>query len=482
MTQKNAKFLRETNFIGGKWIDFSKAPPLKVVNPSTGAQIGTVPDCGTEGANLAVAAAASAFPAWSGMTSAARAEKMLALAALIRANADELASLLTLEQGKPVAEAKGEVLGSAGYIQWFAEEARRIYGDTIPSPWPDRRIHVIKQAVGVVGAVTPWNFPSAMIARKLGAALGAGCTIVIKPSELTPYSGLAYGLLCEQAGISAGVVNIITGIAPPIGDVFCNNEDVAKITFTGSTAVGKKLASSASANMKRVSMELGGNAPFIVFDDADLAKAVSGAIASKFRNAGQTCVCANRIYVQAGIYDAFAKAFVAEVQKMKTGDGFADGVSIGPLIEAKAVTKVEAHIHDALAKGATLASGDEKVAKDSLFFKPVVLTDVTQDMLIANEETFGPVAPLFKFESEQEVIEKANATPFGLAAYFYTSDLARAHRVSEQLRYGQVGINAGVITTEVAPFGGVKDSGSGREGSKYGIEDYLDIKYICIGL
>ncbi len=482
MTQKNAKWLRETNFIDGKWVSFAKTPLLKVVNPATGAQIGTVPDCGAEGANLAIEAASRAFPLWSGLTAAARSEKMLALAALIRSNADDLAALLTFEQGKPVAEAKGEVLGSAGYIQWFAEEARRIYGDTIPSPWPDRRIHVIKQAVGVVAAITPWNFPSAMIARKLGAALSAGCTFVIKPSELTPYSGLAYGLLCEQAGIPAGVVNIITGIAPPIGDVFCNHPNVAKITFTGSTAVGKKLASAASANMKRMSMELGGNAPFIVFDDADLEKAVSGAIASKFRNAGQTCVCANRIYVQAGIYEAFAKAFVIEVEKLKVGDGFEQGVTIGPLIEAKAVTKVEAHIHDALAKGAKLVSGHENVKKDSLLFTPAVLTDVTQDMLIANEETFGPVAPLFKFENEEEVIAKANATPFGLAAYFYTTDLARAHRVSEQLRYGQVGINAGVITTEVAPFGGVKDSGSGREGSKYGVEDYLDIKYICVGL
>ncbi|MES2907223.1 MAG: NAD-dependent succinate-semialdehyde dehydrogenase, partial [Pseudomonadota bacterium] len=377
-------------------------------------------------------------------------------------------------------EAKTEILGSAAYIQWYAEEARRVYGDVIPSPWDNRRILVIKQPVGVVAAVTPWNFPSSMIARKVGAALAAGCTVVVKPSELTPYSGLAWGLLAEKAGIPAGVLNIITGIAPPIGEAFCNHPHVAKITFTGSTAVGKKLSSDAMANMKHVSMELGGHAPLIVFEDADIARAVEGAIASKFRNAGQTCVCANRIYVHEKVYDEFTTAFVTAVKKQKTGNGFEKEVTIGPLINDKAVEKVERHVADATQKGAKILIGGKKLGGQ--FYEPTVLGESTQDMLIAHEETFGPVAPLFRFKSDDEVVKMANDVPYGLACYFYTRDLARAFKVAEQLEYGQVGINESVITTEVAPFGGVKDSGTGREGSKYGLDEYVEIKYVCVGL
>ncbi len=350
----------------------------------------------------------------------------------------------------------------------------------IPSPWDNRRILVIKQPVGVVAAVTPWNFPSSMIARKVGAALAAGCTVVVKPSELTPYSGLAWGLLAEKAGIPAGVLNIITGIAPPIGEAFCNHPHVAKITFTGSTAVGKKLSSDAMANMKHVSMELGGHAPLIVFEDADIARAVEGAIASKFRNAGQTCVCANRIYVHEKVYDEFTTAFVTAVKKQKTGNGFEKEVTIGPLINDKAVEKVERHVADATQKGAKILIGGKKLGGQ--FYEPTVLGESTQDMLIAHEETFGPVAPLFRFKSDDEVVKMANDVPYGLACYFYTRDLARAFKVAEQLEYGQVGINESVITTEVAPFGGVKDSGTGREGSKYGLDEYVEIKYVCVGL
>ncbi|MGE3994796.1 MAG: NAD-dependent succinate-semialdehyde dehydrogenase, partial [Variibacter sp.] len=394
---------------------------------------------------------------------------------------EELAMLLTVEQGKSLAEARGEVGGSAAYVLWFAEEARRIYGDTIPSPWQGRRILTIKQPVGVVGAITPWNFPSSMIARKLGPALATGCTMVIKPASQTPYSGLAWGALCEKAGIPPGVVNILTGKASEIGAELTSNPIVKKITFTGSTEIGKKLVEQSSHTMKRVSMELGGNAPFLVFDDADIDAAVEGAIASKYRNSGQTCVCANRFIVQEGIYDKFAEKLAAASKALKVGNGMEQGVQQGPLIDEKAIEKVEEHIADAVKKGGKVVAGGKRHKLGGTFFEPTVIANVTPEMAVAREETFGPVAPLFKFKTEAEGIALANATEFGLACYFFTKDLGRAFRVAEGLDYGQVGVNAGVITTEVAPFGGVKESGLGREGSKYGWDDYVNVKYVCMG-
>jgi len=404
------------------------------------------------------------------------------LAEAIEKNKEALAVLLTTEQGKSLAEARGEVGISAAYVLWFAEEARRVYGDTIPSPWPSRRILVTKEPVGVVAAITPWNFPSSMLSRKLGAALAAGCTVVAKPATQTPYSAIAWGLLAEEAGIPPGVINIVTGSAREIGGEMTSNPTVKKITFTGSTEVGKLLMAQASGTMKRLSMELGGNAPFLVFDDADLDAAVEGALQSKYRNSGQTCVCANRFIVQAGIYDAFAERFAAAVAGLKVGNGLEPGTTQGPLIDAHAVAKVEEHIADAVAKGARVVAGGKRHALGGSFFEPTILTGVTPAMAVAREETFGPLAPLFRFETEQQAIAMANDTEFGLAAYAYTRDLGRAFRVMEGLQYGQVGINAGLITTEVAPFGGVKESGMGREGSKYGLDDYLNVKYGCLGL
>ena len=482
MLKKTNPWLREANLIGGSWVAADDGAVIEVFNPATGEMIGTIPAVGRAEVKRAIDAANAAFPAWAAKTAAERAAILLKLAGLIRANLDGLAELLTLEQGKPLAEARGEVGGSANYVQWFAEEARRVYGDTIPSPWADRRLMVTREPVGVVAAITPWNFPSSMISRKVAAALAAGCTVVVKPAELTPFSGLAWGVLAEEAGLPAGVVNIVTGHAPPIGDEFLENPLVRKITFTGSTAVGKMLAGRASAAMKRVSMELGGNAPFIVFDDADLDRAVNAAVQSKYRNSGQTCVCTNRFYVQAGVYDAFAEKFAAAVKDLKVGSGFEAGVVQGPLIDDRAVKKVESHVTDAVAKGATILTGGKRHALGHGFFEPTVLRDATPDMKISTDEVFGPVAPLFRFETEDEAVRLANATEYGLAGYFFTRDLSRAFRVGEKLKYGQIGINEGVITTEVAPFGGVKDSGVGREGSKYGLEDYLDIKYWCIGL
>jgi succinate-semialdehyde dehydrogenase/glutarate-semialdehyde dehydrogenase len=473
-------FQREANFIGGAWVGADSGKTITVTNPATGAVIGTVPDCGRDETHRAIAAAHAAFGGWSTATAASRAECLRKLAAAIEANKEALARLLTTEQGKSLTEARGEVGLAAGYVLWFAEEARRVYGDTIPSPWPDRRIMVIKQPVGVVAAITPWNFPTLMLARKIGAALAAGCTVVAKPASQTPYSAIAWGILAEQAGVPAGVVNVVTGTAREIGAEMTGNPLVRKITFTGSTEVGKQLTAAAAASMKRVSMELGGNAPFIVFDDADLDAAVAGAIQSKFRNSGQTCVCANRILVQSGIHDAFVARLAAAAGGLKLGNGLDDGVAQGPLIDANAVRKVEEHVADALAKGARLVAGGHRL--EGTFFEPTVMTGITPAMKVAREETFGPLAPVFRFETEDEAIAMANDTEFGLAAYAYTRDLGRAMRVMERLQYGQVGINAGVITTEVAPFGGVKDSGVGREGSKYGLDDYLDIKYACLGL
>jgi succinate-semialdehyde dehydrogenase/glutarate-semialdehyde dehydrogenase len=480
MSAKNP-WLREANLIGGAWVGADGGATLTVTNPATGEVLGTVPDVGRAEVARAIASAEAAFPAWAAKTANERATILLKLANLIRANVDALGELLTLEQGKPLAEAKGEVLGSAGYVQWFAEEARRVYGDTIPSPWADRRIIVQKEPVGVVAAITPWNFPSSMISRKLGAALAAGCTAVIKPAELTPYSGIAWGMLAEEAGVPAGVVNIVTGRPAPIGDEFLENPAVRKITFTGSTAVGRMLAGRGAERLKRVSMELGGNAPLIVFDDADLDRAVAGAVASKFRNSGQTCVCTNRFIVQAGIYDAFAEKFAAAVAALKVGNGLEAGTVQGPLIEEKAVAKVESFVADALAKGGRVTVGGRRHALGHGFFEPTVIRDATTDMKFAQDEIFGPVAPLFRFETEEEAVAIANGSPYGLAGYFYTRDLGRAFRLAEKLKFGQIGINESVLTTEVAPFGGVKDSGFGREGSKYGLDDYLDVKYVCIG-
>ena len=467
--------------IGADWVAADNGVTIAVTNPADGAEIGTVPRAGRAETARAVAAAHAAFPAFKAMTADARAQLMFKLADKMMAEQAALAELLTREQGKPLAEAMGEIAIGARYIRWFAEEARRVYGDVIPTNVPSRRILVTKEPVGVVGAITPWNFPSSMIARKMGAAMAAGCTMVCKPASQTPYSTLVFGALMLDVGFAPGVLNVVTGTASEIGAELTENPAVRKITFTGSTEVGKKLAAAAMPGMKRVSMELGGNAPFIVFDDANLDLAVDGAIASKLRNAGQTCVCANRIYVQADVYDAFAAKFAAKVEAMKIGPGTEEGVTIGPLIDANAVTKVQEHIDDAVKHGATVLTGNKPHPLGGSFMYPTVVTGVTQAMAVAREETFGPLAPLFKFETEAEVVANANNTEYGLACYFYTTDLARAFRVAEALEYGQVGVNEGVITTEVAPFGGVKDSGFGREGSKYGVEDYLNIKYMAIG-
>jgi succinate-semialdehyde dehydrogenase / glutarate-semialdehyde dehydrogenase len=480
MLQK-LEFKREGNLIGGQWVGADGGKVIEVNDPATGEVIGTVPMSGRAETGRAIAAAAAAFPGWSSKLAAERAELLRRLAALIEQNKEELAMLLTIEQGKSLTESRGEVGMSAAYVLWFAEEARRIYGDTIPSPWQGRRILTIKQPVGVVAAITPWNFPSSMIARKLGPALATGCTMVIKPASQTPFSGLAWGALAEKAGIPPGVVNIVTGKATEIGAELTSNPTVRKITFTGSTETGKKLVEQAAKTMKRVSMELGGNAPFLVFDDADVDAAVEGAIASKYRNSGQTCVCANRFIVQEGVYEAFAEKLAAASSKLKVGNGLEQGTQQGPLIDDKAVAKVEEHIADAVKKGGRIVTGGKRHKLGGTFFEPTVIADVTPAMAVAREETFGPVAPLFRFKTDEEAVRMANATEFGLACYFYTRDLGRAFRVSEGLEYGQVGVNAGVITTEVAPFGGVKESGLGREGSKYGWDDYVNIKYVCVG-
>ncbi|WP_422376105.1 NAD-dependent succinate-semialdehyde dehydrogenase [Roseibium sp.] len=478
----NTSLLKEQVFIGGAWQDADSGQTIGVSNPATGETIGTIPYCGRPETARAIEAASVALPAWKALTAEARANLMHKLCDAIMDQIDDLAVLLTTEMGKPLAEAKGEIALGVKYIRFFAEEGKRIYGDTIPSPWADRRILVTKEPVGVVGSITPWNFPNSMIARKLGAALAAGCTMVLKPAEFTPYSALIYGVMAEKAGLPAGVINILTGDAPAIGEEMCENPALRKLTFTGSTRVGKLLAANAGKNMKKISMELGGNAPFIVFDDADLDRAVEGAIASKFRNSGQTCVCANRLYVQAGVYDAFAdKLKTAMAAQLKVGDGLAAGTTQGPLINEAAVEKVADHVQDALAKGGALVTGGQRPDAPGSFYEPTLITGATADMKVAHEETFGPLAALFKFDTEEEAIQLANDTEYGLACYFYAQDLGRTFRVMEQLQYGLVGVNEGVITTEVAPFGGVKDSGMGNEGSKYGLDDYLNVKYSCIG-
>ncbi len=452
-----------------------------MTNPATGAVLGTVPSMGTDETRAAIAAAAAAFPAWAARTAKDRATLLRRWHDLMLANADDLAVLMTAEQGKPLAEAKGEIVYAASFIEWFAEEGKRVYGDVIPGHQPDKRIFVLRQPVGVVAAITPWNFPAAMITRKAGPALAAGCTFVCKPAMQTPYSALAMAELAHRAGIPKGVFSVITGQATAIGAEMTSNPIVRKVTFTGSTQIGKKLMEQCAGTLKKLSLELGGNAPFIVFDDADLDAAVQGAIASKYRNTGQTCVCANRLLVQEGVYDAFVAKLVAAVQKLRVGDGLAGATEQGPLIDDKAVAKVEEHVADALARGGKVALGGKRHALGGTFFEPTILTHITPDMLVAREETFGPVAPIFSFKDERQAIQMANDTEFGLASYFYTRDLARSLRVAEALEYGIVGLNTGIISTEVAPFGGVKESGFGREGSKYGILDYTELKYLCIG-
>ncbi len=481
MQLKDPTLLRERCLLDGAWIAAASGATLAVRNPATGAELGTIPACGKAEAERAVEAAARAFPAWAAATAKARAALLRRWFDLIMANQDDLATLMTAEQGKPLAESKGEIAYAASFIEWFAEEAKRVYGDVIPGHQADKRILVLRQPVGVVAAITPWNFPSAMITRKAGPALAAGCTFICKPATQTPYSALALAELAQRAGIPPGVFNVITGSATDIGGELTSNPRVRKLTFTGSTGVGKKLMAQCAGTMKKVSLELGGNAPFIVFDDADLDAAVQGALASKYRNTGQTCVCANRLLVQSGVYEDFAARLIAAVGKLKVGDGLRGPTDQGPLIDAAALAKVEEHVADALAKGARLALGGRRHALGGSFYEPTVLTGVTPAMLIAREETFGPVAPLFEFDTEAQAIAMANDTEFGLAAYLYTRDLARSWRVSEAIEYGIVGINTGLISTEVAPFGGVKESGIGREGSKYGILDYTELKYVCVG-
>ncbi|MCX8997314.1 NAD-dependent succinate-semialdehyde dehydrogenase [Rhizobiaceae bacterium BDR2-2] len=478
---KDRDLFRQTGLIGGRWTAAAPGGTVDVTDPASGAVIGTVPDMGGAETRAAIEAADAAFGPWRKKTHAERAALLEAWHALMIEHVDDLALILTTEQGKPLDEAKGEIRYGASFVKWFAEEARRIAGGTIPSPTPDRRIVVLKEPVGVCGIVTPWNFPNAMITRKVAPALAAGCTVVIKPSEFTPYSALALGVLAERAGIPAGVVNIVTGLPTGIGEEIMANETVRKISFTGSTRVGSLLMRGAAASVKRLSLELGGNAPFIVFDDADLDLAVEGGLVSKFRNGGQTCVCANRILVQAGVYDAFAEKLAAKVNAMKVGPGTEAGVSIGPMINEPAIAKIRAHVEDALAKGATIITRTHALPEGPQYTAPVVLTGATTDMRLASEETFGPVAPLFRFETEEEAIAIANGTPFGLAAYFYTESLKRAWRVGEALEFGMVGLNTGAISTEVAPFGGIKQSGLGREGAQAGIEEYLEIKTFHIG-
>lgn len=479
---KDPALLRERAFVAGEWQAADGGATLEVRNPATGALIGTVPAMGAAETRRAIDAANAAWPAWRKKTAKERAAILRKWHDLMIAHADDLALILTTEQGKPLAEAKGEIGYAASFLEWFAEEGKRVYGDTIPSPANDKRIVVTKESVGVCAAITPWNFPAAMITRKVGPALAAGCPIVVKPAEATPFSALAMAVLAERAGVPAGVFSVVTGEPKAIGGELTSNPIVRKLSFTGSTPVGRLLMAQCAATVKKVSLELGGNAPFIVFDDADLDAAVEGAIASKYRNSGQTCVCTNRFYVHEKVYDAFAEKLTAAVAKLKVGLGTEAGVVQGPLINGAAVQKVESHIADALDKGARVTTGGKRHALGHGFFEPTVLTGVTPDMKVAKEETFGPLAPLFKFSTEEEAIRYANDTEFGLAAYFYSRDIGRVWRVAEALEYGMVGINAGIISNEVAPFGGVKQSGLGREGSHYGIDDYVVIKYMCVAV
>jgi len=478
---KDERLFRQQCYIDGSWGDADDGKTIDVTNPATGERLGTVPKMGTDETRRAIVAANAAFPAWRAKTARERSTVLRRLYDLMMENQEDLAMLMTLEQGKPLAESRGEIAYAASFIEWFAEEGKRVYGDTIPQHQSDKRIVVLKEPIGVVAAITPWNFPSAMITRKAGPALAAGCTVVLKPATYTPYSALALAELAGRAGVPKGVFSVITGSAGGIGNELTSNPLVRKLTFTGSTEIGKLLMRQCAGTVKKMSLELGGNAPFIVFDDADLDAAVAGAIASKYRNSGQTCVCTNRLLVQEGVYDAFAQMLSRAVEKLQVGNGMTEGTQQGPLIDPAAVAKVEEHIADALGKGARIVTGGKRHALGGTFFQPTILANVTRDMAVAREETFGPLAPLFRFSTEEEAVGMANDTEFGLAAYFYTRDLARTWRVSEGLEYGIVGINTGIISTEVAPFGGMKESGIGREGSRYGIEDFLEIKYLCIG-
>ncbi|MFJ4348418.1 NADP-dependent succinate-semialdehyde dehydrogenase [Pseudomonas sp. NPDC089401] len=480
MQLKDSQLFRQQAFIDGQWLDADSSLVIRVTNPATGEVIGTVPKMGTAETRRAIEAADKALPAWRALTAKERSAKLRRWFELMIENQDDLARLMTTEQGKPLAEAKGEIAYAASFIEWFAEEAKRVYGDTIPGHQPDKRLIVIKQPIGVTAAITPWNFPAAMITRKAGPALAAGCTMVLKPASQTPYSALALVELANRAGIPAGVLSVVTGSAGEVGGELTGNSLVRKLSFTGSTDIGRQLMQECAKDIKKVSLELGGNAPFIVFDDADLDKAVEGAMISKFRNNGQTCVCANRIYVQDGVYDAFAEKLAAAVAKLKIGNGLQDGTTTGPLIDGKAVAKVQEHIDDAVSKGAKVLAGGQLI--EGHFFEPTILVNVPNTAAVAKDETFGPLAPLFRFKDEAEVIAMSNDTEFGLASYFYARDMSRVFRVAEALEYGMVGINTGLISNEVAPFGGIKASGLGREGSKYGIEDYLEIKYLCLSI
>jgi succinate-semialdehyde dehydrogenase / glutarate-semialdehyde dehydrogenase len=478
---KDPRLFREACFIDGQWVEAASASTFDVDNPATLEVIGKVPSLSAAETRRAIAAANAAFPAWSARTAKERAQILRRWFDLMMENQEDLARLMTLEQGKPLAESRGEVSYAASFLEWFGEEAKRIYGDTIPQHQTDKRLMVIKQPVGVVACITPWNFPLAMITRKAGPALAAGCTVVLKPAEQTPFSALALAELAARAGVSKGVFNVITGDPKEIGGELTSSPIVRKLSFTGSTEVGKLLMAQCAGTIKKISLELGGNAPFIVFDDADLDAAVEGAIASKYRNTGQTCVCANRLLVQDRVYDAFAEKLAAAVKKLKPAPGLDPGATQGPLIDDAAVEKVETHIRDAQSRGAKILTGGKRHFLGGRFFEPTILTDVTSQMLLAREETFGPVAPLFRFHNEADAIALANDTEYGLAAYFFGRDIARIWRVAEALEYGIIGINTGIISTEVAPFGGMKQSGFGREGSKYGIDEYLELKYLCFG-
>ena len=477
---KDMSLFREQCYVNGEWIDADAGATIDVTNPADGALLGTIPKLGSDETRRAIEAANAAWPAWRAKTAKERSAILRRWFDLMMENQEDLAKLMTLEQGKPLAESMGEIAYGASFVEWFAEEAKRVYGDTIPAPVPGRRIVVLKEPIGVVAAITPWNFPNAMITRKCAPALAAGCPVVIKPATATPYSALALAELGERAGIPAGVLNILTGSSGAIGGEMTGNPTVRKLSFTGSTEIGKLLMEQCAGTVKKVSMELGGNAPFIVFDDADIDAAVEGAMASKFRNTGQTCVCANRILVQDSVYDEFAEKLSAAVSKLQVGAGIEAGTTAGPLIDEAGLAKVEEHVSDACAKGATIAVGGERHPLGGNFYYPTVLTNVTTDMVVTQDETFGPVAPLFRFNTEEEAIAMANDTPYGLAAYFYARDMGRVWRVSEALETGIVGINSGIISSEVAPFGGVKESGVGREGSKYGIDEFIEVKYLCI--
>ncbi|MGY2399727.1 NADP-dependent succinate-semialdehyde dehydrogenase [Pseudomonas sp. SDO5271_S396] len=481
MNLRDSRLFRQQAYIAGVWSEADNGQTIKVNNPATGEILGSVPKMGADETRRAIEAAEKALPAWRALTAKDRSTVLRRWFELIMANQDDLARLMTLEQGKPLAEAKGEIAYAASFIEWFAEEGKRVYGDIIPGHQPDKRLLVIKQPIGVTAAITPWNFPCAMITRKVGPALAAGCTMVIKPASQTPFSALALAELAARAGIPEGVLSVVTGSAAQIGAELTSNPTIRKLSFTGSTEIGRQLMAECAKDIKKVSLELGGNSPFIVFADADLDAAVAGALTSKYRNAGQTCVCANRLYIHDSVYDEFADKLQAAVAALRLGNGLDEGITTGPLIDENAVLKVQEHIADALSKGARVITGGQPHALGGTYFEPTILVDVPKDALVAREETFGPLAPLFRFSDEADVIAQANDTEFGLAAYFFARDLSRVFRVAEALEYGIIGINTGIISTETAPFGGVKSSGLGREGSKYGIEDYLEIKYLCLG-